>query len=448
MKLWQQTIEDTESVGDFSFTQVGDAVYFATYTPTLAPPRRTKLLRTDGTPAGTRLVKNFDEHGPLTNLIAVGGTLYFRNDNRLWKSDGTAAGTLAVADLPTATYEYANGGGTFNQTVAGDLVAGAGRVFFIGPDTYRGYELWAYDPGSAKRKMRRLPSVVPQVALSNGALTVGGLPYEDDIRLAANRRSGVLRVQWNNANPIEFRLGDVRSVVVRGGAADDRITMTGPVPRATLLGGDGNDSLAGGDGDDHLRGEAGRDQLAGGGGADNLHGGDGDDRLISEAGGDALAGGAGEDWISYEDRTANLVIRLDGRARDGQAGERDNVMPDVEKVFGGSGNDVIVGSAGDDWIMGGPGNDTLHGGGGSDVLYGFTRRDLLVGLANDDSLQGGEGRDTLDGGDGIDVLHGDDEYDWFRKEWWDDHLNGGAGIDWAVFRDGDRRDSIEKRIRI
>lgn len=57
----------------------------------------------------------------------------------------------------------------------------------------------------------------------------------------------------------------------------------------------------------------------------------------------------------------------------------------VNKLVGGSGDDVICGLGGDDILKGGPGNDTLIGGLG------------------DDSLEPGSGEDVLDGGPGRDV---------------------------------------------
>jgi trimeric autotransporter adhesin len=62
-----------------------------------------ELWRSDGTAAGTVLVKGiFPElNSSLTDLTNVDGTLYFvANDDfdgkQLWKSDGTAAGTTMV----------------------------------------------------------------------------------------------------------------------------------------------------------------------------------------------------------------------------------------------------------------------------------------------------------------------------------------------------------------
>jgi ELWxxDGT repeat protein len=66
-----------------------------------------ELWATDGTAAGTRLVKDirpgFNSSTP-DEFLAVGDTIYFTADapgsgRELWKSDGTEAGTVLVADL-------------------------------------------------------------------------------------------------------------------------------------------------------------------------------------------------------------------------------------------------------------------------------------------------------------------------------------------------------------
>src|SRR5205807_5582603 len=71
-----------------------------------------ELWKSDGTAAGTALVKDinpgsaygFPASSSPNNLTAVGGTLFFSandgtNGKELWKSDGTAAGTVLVKDI-------------------------------------------------------------------------------------------------------------------------------------------------------------------------------------------------------------------------------------------------------------------------------------------------------------------------------------------------------------
>jgi RNA polymerase sigma factor (sigma-70 family) len=65
--------------------------------------RGRELWKSDGTEAGTVLVKRFKVGGEMCGLIAVGKTLFFAGrdgmaGNALWKSDGTEAGTVLVKD--------------------------------------------------------------------------------------------------------------------------------------------------------------------------------------------------------------------------------------------------------------------------------------------------------------------------------------------------------------
>jgi ELWxxDGT repeat protein len=98
-----------------------------------------ELWRTDGTAAGTlRLAAiPFDkESAPDPAPSPVGGKLFFRVLGVLWVSDGTAAGTRALPDqLPGGTFALAAG--------ATRLYAGAGYLNADGPQT-----LWAIDPAT------------------------------------------------------------------------------------------------------------------------------------------------------------------------------------------------------------------------------------------------------------------------------------------------------------
>lgn len=102
-----------------------------------------ELWKTDGTTAGTVLVKDIDPYGDSSypdELFDAGGTLYFRardhaDDHELWKSDGTADGTVQVADI------YPGSDGSYPQSFAFD-----GRtLYFSANDGSHGYELWKSD---------------------------------------------------------------------------------------------------------------------------------------------------------------------------------------------------------------------------------------------------------------------------------------------------------------
>ncbi|MGI8984691.1 MAG: ELWxxDGT repeat protein, partial [Acidimicrobiales bacterium] len=94
-----------------NFRVVGATLYFAAGNGTTAPGVGTELWKSDGTTAGTVLVKDIrpgTTSSSPANLTAVGSTLYFSAidgttapgvGTELWKSDGTTAGTVLVKDI-------------------------------------------------------------------------------------------------------------------------------------------------------------------------------------------------------------------------------------------------------------------------------------------------------------------------------------------------------------
>ena len=223
-----------------------------------------------------------------------------------------------------------------------------------------------------------------------------------------------------------------RIVVVTGDGDDSVAVVAAPIP-TRIVGGPGNDHLAGGsgpdeihgsDGDDVLLGRNGTDVLRGGRDADRLDGGDGadvvagqngDDLLDGGASGDRLEGGAGYDTARFVTRIAPLNISVDGLPNDGESGEGDNVALTVERVDGGTGDDVLGartpprgshrgsalrGKRGNDVLLGGSGDDLLNGGPGLDMINGGAGADLMSGGADADVLQGGPGPDQVGASDG------------------------------------------------
>ena len=84
-------------------TAVGNTLYFRADDGT----NGNELWKSDGTASGTVMVKDIYSGSSSSSpsyLTAVGNTLYFRaddgtNGNELWKSDGTASGTVMVKDI-------------------------------------------------------------------------------------------------------------------------------------------------------------------------------------------------------------------------------------------------------------------------------------------------------------------------------------------------------------
>ena len=129
-----------------------------------------ELWKSDGTTSGTVLVKDIytgtstDNYGTYPNdstprdLVNVDGTLFFSADDgevgrELWKSDGTAAGTVLVKDINPGTYPYYSGGTYYGQYQSesrpGLMTAVGGTLYFVAQDDTNGAELWKSDGTSA-----------------------------------------------------------------------------------------------------------------------------------------------------------------------------------------------------------------------------------------------------------------------------------------------------------
>lgn len=101
----------------------------------------TELWKSDGTSAGTVLVKDIRPGGSSdpNYLTNVAGILFFAADDgtngvELWRSDGSSAGTQLAADIRLA------GGSSFPKY----LTNVSGRLFFQANDGSQGTELWAH----------------------------------------------------------------------------------------------------------------------------------------------------------------------------------------------------------------------------------------------------------------------------------------------------------------
>lgn len=126
--------------GDDGFTIVGTTLYFTADDGTTGR----ELWKTDGTTAGTVLVKDL-------NAVAIGfpyvygspvpNTLFFTvttvaNGLELWKSDGTSAGTTILKDITAGA-----GSTTYSSMLAGNGT----HVFFLANNGINGAELWRTD---------------------------------------------------------------------------------------------------------------------------------------------------------------------------------------------------------------------------------------------------------------------------------------------------------------
>ena len=99
-----------------------------------------ELWKSDGTASGTVMVKDIHSGPNPMYLTAVGDTLYFRaydatHDYELWKSDGTASGTVMVKDINPS-------GASLSSE---NLRAIGNTLFFSANDGTNGVELWKSD---------------------------------------------------------------------------------------------------------------------------------------------------------------------------------------------------------------------------------------------------------------------------------------------------------------
>jgi ELWxxDGT repeat protein len=101
-----------------------------------------QLWHSDGTPAGTRVVKQLNsgvENRQSPQLAAVGDLLFFMADDgvhgdEVWRSDGTPGGTYMVKDVhPTSS------------SSPDWFTPSRGTLYFTATDGVHGYELWRSD---------------------------------------------------------------------------------------------------------------------------------------------------------------------------------------------------------------------------------------------------------------------------------------------------------------
>ena len=146
---------NTDGSDPTDFTDVDGTEFFIAGNEPEARTQLTELWKTDGTSAGTVMLKDFHS-GPyegydygsfndLSDLTNVNGTLYFAaNDGidgwGLWKSDGTASGTVLVR-----AFSYLNAYGDDLLARPYYLTNVNGNLFFTADDGVHGWQLWESD---------------------------------------------------------------------------------------------------------------------------------------------------------------------------------------------------------------------------------------------------------------------------------------------------------------
>jgi Ca2+-binding RTX toxin-like protein len=181
-------------------------------------------------------------------------------------------------------------------------------------------------------------------------------------------------------------------------AAPDPCGVDGPAP--TVLG--------------TTRGEV----LRGTPGDDVIHGLGGHDTIVTSNGNDTICGGPGNDTVSY--RSLRTPVNIDLQSGQASRFGGTDVLASIERVHGGSNDDVIAGTDLPNNLLGGGGNDIISGRGGDDVIWGE---------AGNDKQLGGNGNDILAGGLGVDIANGEDGNDRLFFDGDSGSVHGGPGND-------------------
>ena len=135
-------------------TNVGGVMYFSANDGTTG----VELWKSDGTASGTILVSDIQTgidalNLPLSsypsNLVNVAGTLFFAaNDergNELWKSDGSASGTVLTLDIHAGS----SATGLPNSSNPSKLASASGILYFSANDGVHGLEPWSVSPNES-----------------------------------------------------------------------------------------------------------------------------------------------------------------------------------------------------------------------------------------------------------------------------------------------------------
>jgi Ca2+-binding RTX toxin-like protein len=347
-----------------------------------------------------------------------------------------ATGTLTVTMTGSGTLKVVSGVielsgapcGTATTTTTARIVllraAGTGGILTLAG---------RFAPGRNDVPEADEPEIEIDASAFRGRLNIAGSGRGEDWRFSAGGINFNADLDEDIALPTA-----TYDVVLKMQGGDDHIDATayaGPC-WLHLRGGPGNDVITGSPGSDRIGGDDGNDTLYGGAGGDIINDGAGDDLVSGGPGNDLLwpqwsanlgkddyHGGSGIDAVAYVDRDLGVTVSLDGAANDGAPDEGDNVHPDVEDIWGGHGDDVLVGSSAANYLRGLWGRNELYGGDGDDRLdvgYDAVPGSLAIGDGGNDYLFGSGGPDLLDGGDGDDELHGNAG---------NDTLDGGPGID-------------------
>ena len=289
---------------------------------------------TDGTARGTRLLNTTaqqiyaypayppgSEYRPAQangfTRLSSGRVVFSNTDSQgteLWASDGTAAGTVRLADLSQGAWTLTGLNGhsatlQLSSSPRSFLALGNGRAIFCAksagnPSVTNGDHLWLTDGTTVTVLTGNTAGYTP-IRLSAGTpLSDGRIVFVS----GDSDANGVVHEQmWvtdgtANGTRMLFDLGTSSLGI-------DLTQGDSWIKQLSLL--SMNDSAPPTAGNDQITGTAGADRLDGLGGNDHLIGLAGNDTLIGGLGADTLAGGAGDDTYVVDNAKDTITEALD-----------------------------------------------------------------------------------------------------------------------------------------
>ena len=244
-RLVRDLVPGTADGSPYRLTALGTSLVFFQYVPEQgSTPGHSLVWRTDGTAAGTVLIKDLGAESSLsTSEARVGGTLYFvvsdaAHGTELWKTDGTASGTGLVRDIePGAANAYPH-----------QLQVVGSQVFFLTTTSSFGTQLWRTNGTEAGTQQVRELSAGPDGAIPHLLPAVGSTlylaqaePSDQLMRLytlgAGETEPTLVATLPNPYAEEQDALPTVTTAAVAGGKVffGLGITSSGPAPRDVQL---------------------------------------------------------------------------------------------------------------------------------------------------------------------------------------------------------------------
>ena len=287
-------------------------------------------------------------------------------------------------------------------------------------------------------------SAAVTASFNGGVLTVTGDGTSNTIMFSRNAAGRLLvnggAVPVAGGTPTVANTAQLRGFGLGGNDTISLNEASGALPRANLVGGNGNDVLTGGSGRDQLFGERGNDTLLGKGGNDLLFGGtendiltggDADDQVFGQGGTDRMIWNPGDDTDLNEGGAGTDTVEVNGgggaeqfaATANGARVRFDRVTPAPFAIDAGTSEKLVLNANGGDdrfaatgnlaaliqiTVDGGAGRDTILGSNGVDRLLGGNGNDLVDGQQGNDTAVLGAGDDVFqwDPGDGSDIIEG------------------------------------------